>query len=137
MSPSRLDEMARSDWVHQWTVRLQQRGRPVADEPWLDRHEIDFRRITLSNPRYVGRPLHELRIDVLLAHRTLPAAALTTAMDTALATGVLDPASVIIDARRAAEPPLAPVIAIDTLARYDRPAPTLESYDDLLAGGDR
>lgn len=76
-------------------------------------------------------------IDVLLAHRTLPAAALTTAMDTALATGVLDPASVIIDARRAAEPPLAPVIAIDTLARYDRPAPTLESYDDLLAGGDR
>ena len=30
--PPRLQEMARSDWVHQWTVRLQQRGRPVSDE---------------------------------------------------------------------------------------------------------
>lgn len=30
--PSRALEMARSEWVHQWTVRLQQRGRPVSDE---------------------------------------------------------------------------------------------------------
>lgn len=30
--PPRSREMARSDWVQQWTVRLQQRGRPVSDE---------------------------------------------------------------------------------------------------------
>lgn len=30
--PPRADELARSDWVQQWTVRLQQRGRPVSDE---------------------------------------------------------------------------------------------------------
>ncbi|MBE2215739.1 MAG: hypothetical protein IAE82_17835 [Opitutaceae bacterium] len=30
--PSRLDSLARADWVQQWTVRLQQRGRPVSDE---------------------------------------------------------------------------------------------------------
>jgi hypothetical protein len=71
-------------------------------------------------------------IEVLLAHRTLPADALITAMTTAVTTGVLDPVSVIIDARRAAEPQIAPVIPIDALTRYDRPAPTLAGYDDLL-----
>lgn len=73
-------------------------------------------------------------IEVLLAHRTLPAPALIAAMTTAVSTGVLEPASVIIDARRTAEPPLAPVIPIDALARYDRPAPTLHAYDTLLTG---
>ena len=28
----------------------------------------------------------------------------------------------------------APVVAIGALARYDRPAPTLTDYDDLLTG---
>ncbi|WP_425957105.1 IS21 family transposase [Xylanimonas sp. McL0601] len=76
-------------------------------------------------------------IEVLLAHRTLPAPALRAAMRTAITTGILDPASVLIDARRAAEPPLAPVIPIDALTRYDRSAPTLHGYDDLLTGNNR
>jgi hypothetical protein len=73
-------------------------------------------------------------IDVLLAHRTLPAAALITAMRKAVEAGVLDPQVVLIDARREANGHVAPVIPIGALARYDRPAPTLAAYDELLAG---
>jgi Mu transposase, C-terminal domain len=71
-------------------------------------------------------------IEVLLAHRALPAAALITAMGKAIEAGTLDPQVVLIDARREAGGPLAPVIPIGALARYDRPAPTLSDYDDLL-----
>src|SRR5262245_40609441 len=39
-------------------------------------------------------------IEVLLAHRTLPAAALTAAMSAAISSGVLDPQVVLIHARR-------------------------------------
>ncbi len=73
-------------------------------------------------------------IEILLAHRTLPAAALTTAMATAVDTGILDPQVVLIEARRHAGTQVAPVIPIGALARYDRPAPTLTGYDDLLTG---
>lgn len=38
-------------------------GRPAAEEPWMDRSDIDFRRITLSNSECVGRELHELRME--------------------------------------------------------------------------
>src|SRR5690349_1587240 len=62
-------------------------------------------------------------IEVLLAHRTLPAKALTAAMSTAVSTGILDPQVILIDARRAAGGQIAPVIPIGALARYDRPAP--------------
>ncbi len=72
-------------------------------------------------------------IEVLLAHRTLPAAALETAMTRALEAGVLDAQAVIIDARRLAGRQVAPMIAIGALARYDRPAPALDGYDQLLA----
>ena len=71
-------------------------------------------------------------IEVLLAHRHLPAQALATAMGNAVAAGALDPAAVLIDARRQAAGQVAPVIPIGALARYDRPAPTLHDYDDLL-----
>ncbi|WP_248579443.1 IS21 family transposase [Nocardioides sp. InS609-2] len=71
-------------------------------------------------------------IEVLLAHRTLPAAALVVAMDAAVTSGALDPQVVIIEARRAATAQVALVVPISALARYDRPAPTLSSYDDLL-----
>jgi transposase len=76
-------------------------------------------------------------IEVLLAHRSLPADALIKAMDNAVATMVLTPASVVIDARRSLEPDLAPVIPIGALARFDRPAPTLFDYDSLLTGTDQ
>src|SRR5262249_32296059 len=71
-------------------------------------------------------------IEILLAHRTLPASALTAAMTSAASSGVIDPQLVLIDARRHASGPVAPVIAIGSLARYDRPAPALDAYDDLL-----
>jgi len=73
-------------------------------------------------------------IEVLLAHRTLPAAALQAAMASAVASGALDAQVVLIDARRQAAGHLAPVLPIGSLARYDRPAPTLAAYDQLLAG---
>jgi len=66
-------------------------------------------------------------IEILLAHRTMPAAALTTAMDRAVAAGCLDPQVLLIDGRRDTTQP-APVVAIGALARYDRPAPTLNDY---------
>jgi Mu transposase, C-terminal domain len=72
-------------------------------------------------------------IEVLLAHRALPATALASAMSTAIRSGVLDPQAVLIDARRAAGGQVAPVIPIGALARYDRPAPTLAGYDQLLS----
>jgi transposase len=89
-------------------------------------------------------------IEVLLAHRTLPAAALLAAMDAAVAAGVIDPQAVLIDARhrlgrptnqhsgRPSDQPAghqsAAVIDLSALARYDRPAPTLTDYDQLLTG---
>jgi transposase len=75
--------------------------------------------------------------EVLLGHRTLPAAALTEAMDRAASSGALDPQAVLIDARRLAAGPAAQVIPIGALARYDRPAPALAGYDQLLTGGTR
>jgi transposase len=72
-------------------------------------------------------------IEVLLAHRTLPADALIAAMTRAVSSGVLDPQVVLIDARHhAAGGQVAPVIPIGALARYDRPAPSLTGYDELL-----
>jgi transposase len=71
-------------------------------------------------------------IEVLLAHRTLPAAALQAAMTRAIQAAVLDPQAVLIDARRQAGRQVAPVIPIGALARYDRPAPALDAYDELL-----
>jgi transposase len=71
-------------------------------------------------------------IEVLLACRTLPSAALQAAMATAINSGALDPQHVAIDARRRAAGQAAPVIPIGALARYDRPAPALTAYDQLL-----
>jgi transposase len=72
-------------------------------------------------------------IEILLAHRTTPAAVLTAALDRAVASGCLDPQVVLIDARRETTH-LAPVIPIGALARYDRPTPSLAAYDELLTG---
>ena len=63
----------------------------------------------------------------------MTAAALTAAMDRAVASGCLDPEVVLIDARRDITQ-VAPVVPIGALARYDRPAPGLANYDDLLTG---
>jgi transposase len=73
-------------------------------------------------------------VEILLAHRTHPAAALITAMDTAVATMTLDPHVVLIEARRHASGHPAPVIPLAELDRYDRPPPSLAGYDELLTG---
>jgi len=44
---------------------------------------------------------------------------------------------VLVDARRLTGGHVAPVIPIGALARYDRPAPALAGYDQLLTGGTR
>jgi transposase len=75
--------------------------------------------------------------ELLLGHRTLPADALIRAMDRAVTSGALDPQAVLIDARRLAGGPVAPVIPIGALARYDRPAPALTGYDQLLTRSTR
>jgi hypothetical protein len=74
-------------------------------------------------------------IGILLAHRTMAAAALIAAMDRAVASGCLDPETVLIDARRDTSA-LAAVVPIGALARYDRPPPSLTDYDDLLTGSE-
>jgi transposase len=73
-------------------------------------------------------------IEVLLAHRSVPTEALITAMSAAVETDQLDPHVVLIEARRHAATKVAPVIPIRTLARYDRPTPSLAGYDELLTG---
>ena len=74
-------------------------------------------------------------IAILLAHRSMPAAALIAAMDRAVASGCLDPETVLIDARRHLSA-LVAAVPIGSLARYDRPPPTLTDYDDLLTGSE-
>jgi transposase len=71
-------------------------------------------------------------VEVLLAHRTLPATVLVAAMGRAVDSGALDPQVVLIDARRDQAAHVAPVIPIAPLTKYDRPAPTLTDYDQLL-----
>ena len=71
-------------------------------------------------------------IEVLLSHRLLPADAVVAGMHAALDLGVVDPAVVAIEARKHAHDSTAAVLPIGTLARFDRPPPTLAGYDDLL-----
>jgi hypothetical protein len=71
---------------------------------------------------------------VLLAHRHLPADALVAAMAKAVQAGAIDPAVVLVEARRLADgKPPAEVIPIGALHRFDRPKPALGGYDALLA----
>lgn len=72
-------------------------------------------------------------VEVLLAHRSLPPDAIRTALRACVEIGALDPDVVIVEARRAADGHRAAVVPIgDALARYDRPAPTIDHYDQLL-----
>jgi transposase len=72
-------------------------------------------------------------IELLLAHRHLPAEALIQATRQAIDAGVTDPAVVLVEARRIADhQPPTEVIPIGALARFDRPKPALAGYDTLL-----
>jgi hypothetical protein len=77
-------------------------------------------------------------IDVLLAHRRLPTEPIIEALAAANTAGIIDPAVITVEARRHTDqrPPTA-VVPIGALGRYDRPAPTVAIYDQLLTGGTR
>lgn len=72
-------------------------------------------------------------VEVLLAHRVLPAEALVAGMRRALSVSSVDPQVAIIEARKAMgeRSPVAVPIGTD-LARFERPAPVISHYDDLL-----
>jgi transposase len=72
-------------------------------------------------------------IEVLLLHRSIPADALVTGIHRALSAGSIDAAVIAIEARRAAEAPVATVVPIgEGLSRFDRPTPSIADYDQLL-----
>ena len=75
-------------------------------------------------------------IEVLLAHRTLPRDALDVAMRGAIETNLVDPQVVLIEARRQSGDHADAVTPIGAWTRYDRPAPTLTAYDELLTGSE-
>lgn len=87
---------------------------------------------SLARRRLGDRDGTRALIEVLLAHRSLPAEALLAALTAAVRTELVDPAAVIIEARRRAEGKAAPVVPIGALRHYDRPLPTLVGYDELL-----
>ena len=87
-------------------------------------------------------------IGVLLLHRTLPREAVLVGMTAAIGLGRLDADLVAIEARRHLEPPAehgrtltgvgdgvgdVSEAGVIVLAEYERPAPTLHGYDQLLA----
>jgi transposase len=71
-------------------------------------------------------------VEVLLAHRTLPAEAIRRALAGCVDLDIVDPDVVIVEARRAADDHSVVVVPIGALARYDRPPPTIDHYDQLL-----
>ena len=73
-------------------------------------------------------------VEVLLAHRQLPAPALLGALEAAVRDDCVDPQLVVISARRAAGEKVAEVAPIGALTRFDRPTPALGRYDCLLSG---
>ena len=75
---------------------------------------------------------------VLLLHRAMPPGVVTAGMTAALTVGSVDPEVVAIECRRVQDhhqPVDAVVIPITTARTGHRPAPTLDSYDTLLATG--
>jgi hypothetical protein len=71
-------------------------------------------------------------IEVLLAHRNTNREALLGGIERALEIGSVDPAVVLVEARRATEPATPLLVPIGSLHRFDRPAPPLSPYDELL-----
>ena len=72
-------------------------------------------------------------VEVLLAHRSLPADAVVAGITAALGVGSVDAQVVIIEARRTAHnDTVAPVIPIGVHAGFERPKPGLDHYDQLL-----
>jgi hypothetical protein len=76
-------------------------------------------------------------IDVLLLHRRMPTSDVLAGIDATLKVGSIAPELVAIEARRLRDATVAPVVPIESvLGRYDRPAPALAGYDQLLSTTD-
>ena len=71
-------------------------------------------------------------IEVLLAHRHVDHRVLLEGMERALCAGSVDPAVVLVEARRAGEGGRAVPLPIGSLHLFDRPMPVLSPYDELL-----
>jgi hypothetical protein len=71
-------------------------------------------------------------IEVLLAHRHTEHGVLVVGIERALAAGSVDPAVVLVEARRSTEETRAVAVPIGSLHLFDRPMPELTSYDELL-----
>jgi len=62
-------------------------------------------------------------------------AAVISGMERAIEVGSIDPEVVAVEARRALGRPVAAPVVSESLATFDRPAPTLSGYDALLEVG--
>jgi hypothetical protein len=72
-------------------------------------------------------------VEVLLAHRVLPADAIRHALAACVRIGVVNPDVVVVEARRGAAEHRAVIVPIgEGLARCDRPLRTIGHYDQLL-----
>jgi transposase len=71
-------------------------------------------------------------IEVLLAHRHVDHQVLVEGMERALSAGSVDPAVVLVEARRAGEGGGSVPLPIGSLHVFDRPMPVLSPYDELL-----
>lgn len=87
---------------------------------------------TLARTRLGDRDGTNALIEVLLAQRQLPASAVIAGMTAAMSVGSIDPAVVVIEARKTLQPDAVVIPIGEHLARFDRPAPSVAHYDDLL-----
>ena len=71
-------------------------------------------------------------IEVLLLHRHLEARAVVGAITKALEVGCIDSAVVAIEARQMLAPKRDAVVPIERANDFDRPVPSINSYDELL-----
>ena len=74
-------------------------------------------------------------IELLQLGRQHGPGRLRAAVETALALGCWDPAAIRhLLATPALAHPAPPALAVSALERFDRPFPTVDAYDELLAG---
>lgn len=105
-------------------------ARARAGGVFTDRHDRFWRE---GRRRLGDRDGTRALIEVLLLHRSLPAAAVLAGIERALTAESVDPAVVAIEARRVNEHRVATVVPIgEGLSRFDRPLPSTAHYDQLL-----
>ena len=141
-SPATLGRSARASrcWNSTTTSRScsTSRGRWPGHRPLPppERQRLSGQPMSGSGPRHGGNwgtgAGTRALIEVLLLCRHLPAEALSSGLEAALAVGSVDPDVVCVEARHMGETPVAPVVPITRLAQYDRPEPSVAQYDELL-----